>query len=253
MTLSAHQGSTQDIFHLSSGQCALCASAHAPSERAYFPSNYHGMSTLKKQLFENRTRKFTKSNACTCECHKLVQQLKKSIPVIDTPFPYSQAQGIRRDPSFEERANAYFTNEGTQLKQYLQNQGREFYTLESIGTTNLENAIAAVAREGNQAILIGNNNFESKVEELACFYRVSQNIARRYVFDHETVHLSQKGKNFDDHFAAEYDVEGTLKDYYNTLSRKEPGNADYKALAGIAQERHARVPKNYAPTASNKN
>jgi hypothetical protein len=192
--------------------------------------------------------------ACNCECHNLTDQLKKSAPVVDVPLLYSEARkGFTRDKSFEDRANAYFTNEGAQLKTYLRGEGRAFYQLEAIGTRGLERGIAAVTMQGDKAMLIGSSDFENKVSELAQHCGVSQNVARRYVFDHETVHLSQKGKCFDDHFAAEYDVEGTLLKYYGELAGKEPKNADYKALAGIAKERSASVPTNYAHTAASKN
>jgi len=249
MTLTSYAGNSRT--GISGANCMLCGPAHAPTERTH--SMYSSGSTVKQQILQNR-KELAGSSACTCECHDLIGQLKKNIPVVDEPVPYHKARiGLGRDSSFADYARTYFNSEGKQLTNYLHGQGREFYRLESVGTSNLERAIAAVARDGDKAILIGSNSFESRVEGLARFYGVSQNVARRYVFDHENVHLSQKGRNFDDHLAAEYDVEGTLMQYYGDLLKCEPGNADYKALAEIAKERHGSVTTNYSTASASKN
>lgn len=245
MTLSAYSQNYADTIISTPGiSCGQCDSAHQSQKyKGETKENAQQYQSIKGLLKINRMQDLMEHAPCMCECHNL--QIKK--PQVDVPFPYERAKKeLTRDTMFEEKTNAYFTNEGVQLTNYLRGQGRDFYKLESIGTSNLEGAIAAVAHNNENAILLGNRDFENKVEELARFYGVSQNVARRYVFDHETVHLSQKGRAYDDHFAAEYDVEGTLLEFYSKLGEKEPGNADYKALAGIARDRHASVQTNYA-------
>ncbi len=264
MTLLAYS-KNQDLESWSSSysaNCPACAEFHAEQERKQGYDSKHNRykndykTRFKEQLLQTRTQKLMQeighTPECTCECHNL--NLKK--PTVDVPLPFDEAKkGLGRDPTFEEKAKEYFSTEGKQLTDYLQKEGREFYKLEAIGTYNLERAIAAVAIEGDKAILAGSKNFENRVNDLAKWYGVNQDIARRYVFDHETTHLSQKGKYFDDHgfeneiIQAENDVEATLSEFYGKMLRKT-GKPEYKALEKIANDRLANVKVNYA---TNKN
>jgi|SRR3989338_6664358 len=241
MTLSTY-ASVDDVIVPGSAACASCVQSHQGRLQQYtsrnIPKNH-----INYRRPQGLAQFVDESPFCTCDCHNL--KVKK--PTIDKPLSYGRAKReVRRDATFEERANAYYSNEGIELKEYLHGKGRKFYELEQTGTANLEDAIAAVAMEGDCAILIGNKNFEAKVTELARAYGVSQNVARRYVFDHETVHLSQKGRICDDHIVAERDVESTLAEYYDKLLKNDPGNREYAALKGIASERYESVPINYA-------
>lgn len=256
MTLLTYSQTQQDLESLSySANCPACAGFHAQQERKKHDSKYNRYKNnyrnnpLKEQLLQTRAQKFLQElGHCTCECHNL--KLKK--PTVDVPLPFDEAKReLCTDPTFEEKAKEYFANEGKQLTDYLKDEGREFYKLEAIGTYNLERAIAAVAIQGDKAILAGSRNFENRVNDLARWYGVTQDLARRYVFEHETAHLSQKGRYFDDHIQAENDVESVLSEYYGKMF-KETGNQEYRALEKIANDRLTNVKTNYA-TVTNKN
>ena len=153
---------------------------------------------------------------------------------------------------FENAFKEYSLNYAKDLKNYLEGEkGREFYDLEAITTDALqEDAVAGVAVQGDKAALIGNYGFEEKVNELANQYGVSLEMAERYVFDHESVHLSQKGKNYDE-IDAEYDVENTLKNYYSEMAEQNPESSEmYNSLANLASERSGEVSENYSSESS---
>ncbi len=141
--------------------------------------------------------------------------------------------------SFEDIAKSYLMGEGKELYKHLKGQGRDFYNITKIGTSDLEGAIAALATQGDEAALIGSKDFDKKVSELAGNYGVSKERAISYVMAHEFVHASQKGKYFDT-IGAELDVEHTLKEYFTAKGDKD--------LAYIASDRASKVARNYAGT-----
>jgi hypothetical protein len=141
--------------------------------------------------------------------------------------------------SFENIAKQYLMGEGKELYKHLKGQGRDFYDITRIGTASLDGAVAALAIQGNEAALIGDKNFESKVSGLAAQYGVPKERAISYVMAHEFVHASQKGKYFDT-IAAELDVEHTLKSYFTAKGQKD--------LAYIAGDRAGKVARNYGGT-----
>ena len=138
-----------------------------------------------------------------------------------------------------------------ELKSYLTGKGRQFYDLEGVTTSTLkEGAVAGVAIAGDKAALVGDYDFEFKVNALASKYGVSRDVAERYVFDHESVHLSQKGKNYSE-LDAEYDVENTLNAFYSSMALKDSNNSEmYKSLAKLASARSSEVSVNYGSGSS---
>jgi hypothetical protein len=144
-------------------------------------------------------------------------------------------------------AKQYLASEGKALFTYLSSQGRKFHDITRFDTTDLGNAVAAVARYGNEAALILSKDFDKKVADFARHYKIPQQLAKTYVLDHEMVHLSQKGKGYDDHIQAELDVENTLQAFYKDMAKAYKSHAkEYNALAGVASERAATVHKNYS-------
>lgn len=157
--------------------------------------------------------------------------------------------GYQQGQSFDARVNEYF-GKNQELHAYLEKQGRSFYNLQGFAQDDLGDAIAGVGydQQGN-AVLLGNYDFEDKVAELAQRYGVPKDLAREYVFDHEYVHVAQKGNGYDDVVALESDVEHTLYHFYKEMAREYAGETrgqDYELLAGIAYDRATSVAQNYA-------
>ncbi len=147
---------------------------------------------------------------------------------------------------FESLADSYFANDGKELADYMQNHNRQKYNLEGVEYASLDTAIAGVKLQGDSAKLVGSSDFESKVENFARQYGISNKIAERYILDHEHAHIWQKGLYFDDHVQAERDVESNLMDFYSHQARSNPEQAAmYNTLRNIAQNRAADVVKNY--------
>jgi hypothetical protein len=150
----------------------------------------------------------------------------------------SSGKGIssKYSGSFENIAKQYLMGEGKELYKHLKGQGRDFYNITRIGTSDLEGAVAALAVQGNEAALLGAKDFDKKVSELAGSYGIQKERAISYVMAHEFVHASQKGKYFDT-IGAELDVEHTLKEYFTKKGDKD--------LAYIAGDRASKVSRNY--------
>ncbi len=157
--------------------------------------------------------------------------------------PDKQGYNFKRDTaggyntSFEDVAQQYLMGEGKELYAHLRKKGRDFYDIKKIGTADLEGAVAALATNGTEAALLGSNDFEQKVSELADHYGISVERATSYVMAHEFTHASQKGKYFDDPILAELDVEHTLKEYFTQRGEQD--------LADVASDRAANVTRNY--------
>jgi len=154
--------------------------------------------------------------------------------------------------SFENIATSYLGNEAGSLYEFLSAEGREFYDITLVGTTDLgEGAIAGLARSGNEAALIGDTDFYKKAVSLASQYAsagVTVEDAMRYVLDHEFAHASQKGLGYDDTIQLESDVENALMRFYHHMAEKHEGSEEgrkYEALATIASDRAGSVAQNY--------
>lgn len=138
--------------------------------------------------------------------------------------------------SFEDVARQYLSSDARELYAHLKSKGREFYDITRIGTADLGSAVAALAVYGDEAALLGADDFEKKVTDFSLKYSIPKSRAEKYIMAHEFVHASQKGMPFD-RVSLESDVEHTLKEYFS-----ERGDAD---LAYVAGERLSSVVANY--------
>ncbi len=163
--------------------------------------------------------------------------IRKDMPPDKRGYNFGRDTASGYNTSFEDVAQQYLMGEGKELYAHLRKQGRDFYDITKIGTADLEGAVAALANNGTEAALLGSNDFEKKVSELANHYGISVDRAVSYVMAHEFTHASQKGKYFDDPVLAELDVEHTLKEYFTQKGEKD--------LADVASDRAANVAKNY--------
>lgn len=93
----------------------------------------------------------------------------------------------------EELYKDFLKGEGKHLLKFLKDKGRRFIHLEGFARMKLdENAIAAVIRTGDRAILAVNTDFDEKIFNFAKTNDISFKDAVLYVFSHETVHLADE-------------------------------------------------------------
>lgn len=178
---------------------------------------------------------------------ELLDQMQRQSPSIDDVV--GEYTGVHAEQyRFEEVALQYLQGDAQELYGFLQEEGREFYDITRVGTADLGDAVAGVARYGNEAALLGNERFDERVSQLASRYDVPRELAVRYVLDHEFVHTSQKGMGYDDEIVLEVDVENTLKRFYSEMAGKYEGSPlaeSYEQLHSIASQRAGEVVRNY--------
>jgi hypothetical protein len=179
-------------------------------------------------------------------------------------FTYAQANDLGDYLSSMDVVQDYYQSAGKALSDYLASQDRESYNI--IGVANKElggNAVAAVAIYGEDAALVLGNDFEKDIDRMVQHYKakgidVTNEDMERYVLDHEHTHMYQRDMNFKalaekyglptEEMAAEYDVETTLKGFYQRQSLAAGDtetSAMYSSLAAIASDRAASVEANY--------
>ncbi len=120
----------------------------------------------------------------------------------------------------------FLEDKGKILLKYLKLQGLKFINLEGFAKMKLEpNAIAAVVRTGDRAILAINLDFDEKIYDFAKHNHISIKEAFTYVFAHETVHLAG--------VMSESATEKIAGDFFKSI--------DNKVLTEIAYRRSAEV------------
>lgn len=158
----------------------------------------------------------------------------------------------------------YYDESGRTLGGYLEGKGRDSYNIVGVGSSDLaKGAVAAVAIYGDDAALILGDDFEQDIERMVAHYNargieVTHDDMKRYVLDHEHCHTYQKGMDLDklakeyglpsEEMAAEYDVETTLKGFYERqalASGDATVSSMYQNLAAVAADRAANVESNY--------
>ncbi|MEA3430377.1 MAG: hypothetical protein U9R08_03835 [Nanoarchaeota archaeon] len=87
----------------------------------------------------------------------------------------------------------FLKDKGKHLLKFLKDKKRRFIDLVGFARMKLEsNAIAAVVRSGDRAILAVNMDFNEKVYDFSRHNCISIKEALEYVFAHETVHLADE-------------------------------------------------------------
>ena len=123
---------------------------------------------------------------------------------------------------------------------YVQGQGKKFVDIKGGVAGDLgDQAVAAIIHDGIEGYILGNcekgENFDQRSGQFAQKYQVSKEIAVEYAMTHEMAHAAG--------YKSEKDVEGFLKQYFETQAFKSSGQQreKYVKLASIAanREKHA--------------
>ncbi|MBW3019033.1 hypothetical protein KY329_02515 [Candidatus Woesearchaeota archaeon] len=225
------------------------------------PLNYNGKYTPRPKDWDNENSKYREAE----EFEKVADKLRNHYPVqhpvgheerdYNDLGSYLGSLGTVQD---------YYKESGKILGDYLNTEGRDSYNIVGVAQKELGNAVAAVAIYGDDAALVLSEDFENDLDKMAAHYQqkginVSRNEMKRLALDHEQGHMYQKGMDFKklakeyglatEEMAAEYDVETTLKGFYErqALAAGNPEvNTMYKNLAAVCADRAANVESNYS-------
>lgn len=224
----------------------------SPFQRIGYLAEDEGMfknatAKLDPSIYKGEFRPYKSESKAEESGVKLLEEMAKNTGSLDDWFA-EQYEHVPPVNSFEQVALQYLQGDAQELYGFLKNDGREFYDITRVGSSELGDAVAAVAVYGNEAALLGNEGFYDKVKELAGHYGVSEEIATRYMLDHEFVHTSQKNRGYGT-LEAELDVEQTLSKFYNQMVGQYAGTAveaQYVELSRLADTRSGEVVKNYS-------
>lgn len=190
------------------------------------------------------------------ECEDVYNMPEKYDPGEFNPLPGQYFENSKTLTT-ETRVRKYFETDGKELVDYLTEKGEKPYS--RIGVSNQyidSDAVAGVALTSDRAIIVAGTDFENKIDKMVDHYKsqgqkVDRDLIERYVWDHETKHIFQYGKDLDE-VQAEYDVENTLKGFYTSMAEKADNledKAKYQTLAYIASDRADSVESNYSAAA----
>lgn len=140
--------------------------------------------------------------------------------------------------TIEHYIDNYYNTEAPKLTSYLKEQGHDLVDIVAIGSADLiSGALAAISFGEKEGVLMGNRDFEAKVNDFANYHGLTYLEAVQYVWDHELTHSA--------HIHSELEVDSKLFDFYTAMSKKSKGakKEKYERLAkaaGIRVERHKK-------------
>lgn len=157
-----------------------------------FTPKYRGMHKqqefYQKATYEKQDNKYEK---------KQKQENKDVVFVDDMMFDlflrFSPLLKSLESKKVKELYQDFLKDKGKHLLKFLRDRGRRFIDLVGFARMKLEkNAIAAVVRTGDRAILAVNLDFDEKIYNFSKHNNISLKEALLYVFAHETVHLADE-------------------------------------------------------------
>ncbi|MBW3003988.1 hypothetical protein KY328_00230 [Candidatus Woesearchaeota archaeon] len=195
----------------------LQSAVYSSFDRQVFQPKYHGMHNVddfyqKTEIKEDYKPKKKEDN-------------KDVVFVDDMAFDlflrFSPLLRSLESKKVKEIYGEFLKDKGKLLLKFLKDKGRHFIDLVGFARMKLEpNAIAAVIRTGDRAILAVNNDFDEKVFNFAKHNDISIKDAITYIFSHETVHLA------DEH--SEKTTEKLVGDFFNSIKMKELRDVAYR-------------------------
>ena len=144
---------------------------------------------------------------------------------------------------FENIVKEYLNSEqGLSFVDYAGEKAKNPIHLVGLGSAHLDDyLVAAVMHDGEKGIMVGNyggnKDFQSRVNDFAELYGLSEDAALEYVINHELAHVAG--------YATEASAEGFLKAYFTQKAEESKGEMKetYQQLAEVAEAREAEAYK----------
>lgn len=209
---------------------SISSGAYSNLQSAVYGSFDNSVFTPKYKGLHNISDFYQKKNIKDDYKPKQLHENKDVVFVDDMSFDlflrFSPLLRSIESKQVKELYTDFLEDKGKHLLKYLKQEGLKFISVEGFARMKLEpNAIAAVVRTGDRAILAINLNFDEKIFDFAKHNRISIKEAFTYVFAHETVHLAG--------VMSESATEKITGDFFKSI--------DNSALTEIAYRRSAEI------------
>ncbi len=136
--------------------------------------------------------------------------------------------------SIEAHVEKYLAREGKDFIQYLKKKGRE-PKLDGIGSAPLgEHTVAAIAKNDYLTLLLGNRDFDTRVQKMGREYGLSDEEALEYVLTHEMGHAAGVEKEVNNERLLHEYFETKANEYHAQLNMAEK-KGDKKGMSAAAE------------------